>query len=199
MRIVEQSATRLVLKDRTLWISVVCFAAGAAIVYVALSQHKAANAYVSAALFLVFGLAFLQSTDVVLDCAQRNLSLNRLAVFRRTRSRYSFDDISDVQVQASPGQDFHGAVSCRLALVTREAVVPLSVSYQPDLPRHEAMRRAMLDVLGHGPKPETDLVEQMVQQGRLIDAIALLRQREKLDLVTAKQRMEEMQRRWRAP
>ena len=190
MRIVENTPQRLVLRDRTWWISAVCFgAAGLLLVRLAPADR---GALVGAILFVVFGVAFLRSTDLVLDKYQALCSLRRLDVLRVKRLRFAFEDIRDVRVEVEPMAGESHVVSCRLALVTADGVTPLTASYEPDLDRYNRMRDVLMETVFPGKvrPPGADPVKTLVQQGNLIAAVALLRKRDGLDLATAKARVD---------
>jgi hypothetical protein len=193
MRIVEESATRLVLKDRTAWITAVCFLAAVIITWQAV-QHR--EPIIVAAILVAFGVAFLHMTDVVFDKTRRVANLRRLDVIRLTRSSFAFDDIVDVTVQMDPQPDNLNSISCRLAFRTRDATSPLTASYAPDLDPYNAMRDAILGALGRVPDTtvKADPVRELAEAGGIIDAVALLRQRENLDLATARERVAQLQR-----
>src|SRR5262249_360329 len=57
----------------------------------------------------------------------------------------------------------------------------------PDEACYDAMRDAVLDTIlaGRPRPPAADPVRMLVEEGRIIDAVALLRQREKVNLATA--------------
>ena len=97
MRIVENTPERLVLRDRTWWISVICF--GAAAVLLIRFAPADRGALVGAVLFVVFGLAFLRGTDLVFDKVQTLCTLRRLDVLRIKRLRFAFEDIRDFRVE----------------------------------------------------------------------------------------------------
>jgi len=192
MRIVENTPERLVLRDRTLWISAVCFGAAALLLIRFAPADR--GALIGAILFAVFGLAFLRSTDLVLDKYQALCSLRRLDVLRVKRLRFAFEDIRDVRVEVEPMAGEAHTVSCRLALVTADGVTPLTASYEPDLDRYNQMRDVLMETVFPGKvrPPAADPVNTLVQQGNLIAAVALLRTREGLDLATAKARVDEI-------
>ncbi len=83
-------------------------------------------------------------------------------------------------------------ISCRLSLVTPSAVLPRTVSYQPDQERYNAMRDTILEaVFKDAPRPvAVDPARMLVQEGRIIDAVAFLRTRDGLDLAAAKARVD---------
>jgi len=195
MRIVEKSDTRLRLADRTLWVSVACVAAAAFLVGRFGIYGGDLRALAPAALLCVFALAFLRSTDVVFDRFTHLCTVRRFDVVRLKRRAFAFGDIRDVAVEIEPMQENLNALPCRLSLVTGGETIPLTASYEPDLKRFEVMREQILDWLfnqGGKPAAAADPVAALVKAGRTIDAIALLRQREGLDLVTAKDRVDKM-------
>jgi hypothetical protein len=193
LRIVENTETKLRLHDRTLWVTVVCLAAAAInLGYFWLKGGDIGQMAVSG-LFIIFGLAFLRSTDLTFDKIARTCVLHRPDVVRVTRYAFAFDEIKDIQVDTEPVSSDH-VIPCRLRLITANSTVPLSAAYEPDLERYEAMREEILvSVFGKGAKPAAyDPVHTLVKEGRLIDAIRILREREGLDLTTAKARVDKL-------
>ena|ERR1700694_4119935 len=104
MRITENTPSHLRLRDRTLWMSVVCFAAVAVLGGYAACDQAQLEQFIPAALFLMFGLAFLRATDVTFDKAERTCVIRRLDVLRVMRMHLSFADITDVRVEVAPLQ-----------------------------------------------------------------------------------------------
>ena len=194
MRISENTSSRLTLRDRTLWISALCFGlAGIFIVRLAFDPDQP-GLLVPAALFLMFGLALLHATDVTFDKTERTCVIRRLDVMRLTHMRLAFEDIIDVRVEFALFPDDERVPSCRLSLVTASAIVPLTASYQPNQERFNVMRNTVLEVaLGNRPRPTiVDPVRVLVKEGRIIDAVKILRVREGLDLTTASTRVDEL-------
>jgi hypothetical protein len=194
MRISENTPSRLKLRDRTLWISGICFAAAAILIARFAFDRDQPEQLIPAALSLFFGLAFLRATDVTFDKVQRICAIRRFDVLRLTRTSLAFADITDVRVEIAPMQDTEDVLSCRLSLVTASAILPLTAGYEPDQKRYDAMRDTVLDaVFGDGPRPAPlDPVRMLVKEGRIIDAVAILRMREGLDLTTASARVDEL-------
>jgi hypothetical protein len=195
MRITENTASHLKLRDRTLWISAVCFAAAASLIARAAFDQDQFEQLIPAGLSLIFGLAFLRATDVTFDKIERVCAIRRFDVWRIIRRRLAFADITDVRVEIGPSPDDSAAISCRLSLVTASAVEPLTASYEPDQARFNAMRDAVLEVVFKDRrKPAAlDPVRMLVKQGRIIDAVAILRMREGLDRTTASARVDQCQ------
>jgi hypothetical protein len=194
MRITENTPSHLRLRDRTLWISMVCFAAAGVLgVYAACDQGQFEQ-LIPAALSVMFGLAFLRATDVTFDKVERTCVISRLDVVRVTRMRLAFGEIVDARVEIEPLGGDSTVLSCRLSLVTASAIVPVAVSYEPDEPRYNAMRETVLaTVFGDGKRPAAlDPIRMLVKDGRIIDAVAMLRRRDGLDLTTASARIDEL-------
>jgi hypothetical protein len=192
MRITENTSMRLKLRDRTLWISVVCFAA-ASFEVASFAVHGGTwSELVPAAVSVAFGLAFLRATDVTFDKNRRICAVRRFDVIRARRQQLAFHDIKDVRIEVSSGDS--DGISCRLSLVTASGVVPLTAGYEPDLSRHDAMRDTLLDELfGDSPRPAAvDPIHDLVAEGRIVDAIKVLRLRDTLSLTAARARIDEI-------
>jgi hypothetical protein len=73
-------------------------------------------------------------------------------------------------------------------------MIPLSDIYQPDIKRYNEIRNTILEALGkqEALASQPDPVQSLIQQGGIIDAVALLRQRENLDLEAARKRVDEI-------
>jgi len=116
-----------------------------------------------------------------------------LYLLRVRHTRLAFEDVTDVRVEIGPSPDDSAAISCRLSLVTASAVVPLTASYGPYQERYNAMRDTVLElVFRDGTRPAAvDPVRMLVKEGRIIDAVAILRMRDGLYLTTASARVDE--------
>ena len=194
MRISENTPSRLTLRDRTLWISVLCFGSAGIFMLRLACVPDQAGLLVPTALFLMFGLAFLHATDVTFNKTERICAIRRLDVVRLTHMRFAFEDIIDVRVEIAPFPDDERVPSCRLNLVTASAIVPLTASYQPDQERFNVMHDTVLEVvLGNRPRPvAVDPARVLTKEGRIIDAMAILRKRYGSDLTTASARVDEL-------
>lgn len=194
MRISENTPSHLKLRDRTLWISAVCFATAVILLVCFAFDRDQSEQLIPAALSLMFGLAFLRATDVTFDKIARICFVRRFDVLRVMRMRLAFEEITDARVEIAPMPDDAAVLSCRLSLVTASAIVPLTVSYEPDQARYNAMRDTVLEaVFGNSPRPAAlDPVRMLVKEGRIIDAVAILRMRDGLDLTTASARVDKL-------
>jgi hypothetical protein len=178
------------LRDRTLWLSTI-FLGAAALLAVGVVRDREPGLLIPAGLFLIFALAFLRASDVTFDKITRACTIRRLDVLRLTRTRLGFEDIVDARVEIEPMPDDPRAPSCRLSLVTTSAAVPLTAAYEPSKERYAAMREAVLDtIFGDRPRPAAaDPIQRLVNEGRIIDAVSMLRVREGIDLKTARERL----------
>jgi hypothetical protein len=194
MRITENTSSRLTLRDRTLWISAVCFAGASAILARVAFNYDQPDGLIPAAVCVLFGLPFLRATDVTFDKIDRICAIRRFDVLQMKRTRLAFADITDVRVEIAPMPDDGASISCRLSVVTASAVVPLTASYAPDQPRYNAMRDTVLEaVFEDRPRPAAlDPVRMLVKEGRIIDAVTILRVRDGLDLTSASARVDEL-------
>ena len=194
MRIVENSPNRVVLRDRTAWISFVCGGAAVIIAAIAISRGEP-KALISAALFAMFAIAFLRTSDVIFDKVARSYTLRRRDMWRVTRKVIPFASIKDVLIDTMVS-DAPGATFYRLSLSTSEGDVPFSVSYEADADRFEQMRSVLVNaIFGQASAPPLqDPVRALVAAGRSIDAISLLRQREGIGLTEAKARIDDIRR-----
>ena len=184
----------LALRDRTLWLSAILIGA-AVLLAVGVVRDREPRLLIPAGLFVIFALAFLRATDVTFDKIARTCVIRRLDVLRLTRIQLGFDDIMDARIETEPMPDAPAVPSCRLSLVTQSAVMPLTASYEPSRERYDAMREAVLDaIVNNRPRPvAADPVHLLVKEGRIIDAVSMLRVRESLDLKTARERVKALQ------
>ena len=191
MRIAENTPSRLVLRDRTLWISTLLLGVAAVLLVHYAKAHD--QTLISALVWVAFALPFLRSTDVIFDKSEGICTLRRLDMLRLTSTRLEFRDLKDIRVETCPMDDTQ-SVSCRLSLVTASATLPLTASYEPSLERYNQMRETIVDaVFPASRRPvAVDPIQDLVRQGRTIDAVALLRKREGVDLTAAMARVAEM-------
>jgi hypothetical protein len=199
MRIASQTPTELVVKDSTLWMTILF--AGIAIA-LALSVGVAQPVKLLApAVFLVFGTITARGTTFTFDAMQRTVTWTGFKPFKAESGTILFDEIEDVTVEASSmGSD---GITYRLALKTKQATVPMAYSYSNSRDGYAALREQLLTFIKPGLQPppaapstegipadlEVSLRSLLIQR-RKIDAIALLRTREQISLTEAKKRVD---------
>lgn len=97
MPISGNTPSRLKLRDRTLWISAVCFAAATILGVRFAFDHDQFEQVLPAALSVTFGLAFPRATEVTFDKAERICTVRWIDVLRVMRMRLAFVDIADLR------------------------------------------------------------------------------------------------------
>ncbi len=138
---------------------------------------------------LLVALALLEQAHVVVDPAARSLVWRRRFALRTLSGSLAFDDISAVYAERSTGGD--RVPSRRLVIGTRNGeTIPLTAGYRPDadqvILRASEQIRAVL-----GPQPASgDTAQAMVKAGRIVEAIAFLRESEGLSPTGAKRRID---------
>ena len=143
MRIVENDQGRLVLRDRTYWVTYACGAASSFALFFALKLGDP-RALMPAALFGFFGLAFLHSSEVVFDKGTRVCTVRRRDLWRVKRQEIPFCEISGVDIDTRNIDTNYSVVSCRMSLRTNTGALPLTASYEPSLEDYRAMRQSIL-------------------------------------------------------
>ena len=195
MRISEDSAQRLVVQDQSTWITALCFIAAAFILIVPVIAGEGFVNIWLALLLVGFGLAFLRSSTAEFDKATQVCTFSKRTVIKRSRIRIPFSDIRDVKLEVEPLNSSAQQPNYQLSLATPSGMIPLSDAYEPNQDRQDQIRKAILEAVGRQEllEHQADPVRALVEQGRIVDAVALLRKRDHLDLTTARQRVAEMQ------
>ncbi|HLI66254.1 MAG TPA: hypothetical protein VKU90_07795 [Caulobacteraceae bacterium] len=190
MRIVEDTPQRVVLRDRTLWITWVCFGAAAFIAVQGAAHQMGTRAIFPAVIFFLFGAFFLRSTDALFDKAAHVLTLRRRNILAVTRNEIPFDQIQDIKVEPFVGS--HGRPSCRLVLSLADGPLPLTASFEGDEERYAAVRETLADIVfaGRARPAATPLAEVAAQSGRPVDAAFLMSRRDGVDFGVALDRAE---------
>jgi hypothetical protein len=192
MRIAENSPERLLLKEETVWVSVICGLA-AGWLFVGGVPRTGWKAALIASVFFLFGLAFFRTARVTFDRAQQLALIEQRTVFRRRAVTVPFAEIQDVLIDVSSAGR-RGTPATRLVLSTPAGAQPLATVYTSSFATHARVRIAVLEFLG---KPVGDALQEslryMLAQRQLIGAVELVRLRDKVDLKTALQRVKELQ------
>lgn len=203
MRIVRQSPTELVVKNSSLWMSIVCGGGALALILFGIAKAQP-NLFLVAAFFLLFATITARETTFTFDGLERVTRWSGYKPFKSESGSIRFDDISDITIEAM-SMDKSG-MTYRLTLQTANGPVPMANAYSGSRDGYASLRRQILAFvkpgLQHEP-PETHVdgipadlassIRSLLQQGRTIDAIALLRAREKIGLTEAKKRVEALQ------
>lgn len=140
----------------------------------------------------LIALVMLEQCRFRLDPISRLIEWEQRWGFRRRAGVVPFSEITHVSVDVPIGDT--GIPSRRVVLhLANGTLLPITVGYKPDV--DGAIERAaetIRVVLGHRAPTTADSVRVLVQQGRRIDAVKLLVEKENLTLTEAKQRIDRL-------
>jgi hypothetical protein len=194
MRIVRQTEQELVIRDSMTWLSVFFALVSSPLLYAAL-VHGAKTQF-AAGIFLLIALFCLRRTTFVFDARQRIVRWHGIRVLKVYSGSMPFSEITEIGTETMPSP--HGQPLYRLTLITQQGRTPLSDNYGGGGQRVDKIRETIatfikLDTASTGGDSELDAsIRSLLQQGRKIDAITLVRTREDLDLTQAVLRVEEV-------
>lgn len=160
-----------------------------------LAGDKEAIGIVLGCLLCAFGAVLLFRRDrFEFDKQNRRLRWSKWSLARASSGEVDFADILDVTLESTSGAE--GGGSYRVALRTRNGVVPLTESYSGHADDWRPTADRIREIIGHaGERPADGDTAALVDQGRTIDAVRQLRETEGLDLAQAKARVDAMERR----
>ena len=201
MRIASQSPTELVVKDSSVWISVLCASVALALILFGIVKAQP-NTFAGAAFFLLCGIIGARTTAFTFDGVRRVVQWNGYKPFKRASGTIPFDDISDIVVEATSGGD---AITYRLSLTTSQGAVPMAYVYTSSKDGYAELRSQILGFIRPGlagAPPDTGVnadgipadldssIRSLLNQRRKIDAIELLRSRGRIGLTEAVKRID---------
>jgi hypothetical protein len=204
MHIVRQSPTELVVKDSSLWMSAICGAGALFVVLFGIAKHEP-KSFLAAAFFVLFAAITARGTTFIFEGFDRVARWQSYWLFKNRSGTVRFDDIRDVTVEAMSTD--RNAMTFRLVLQTTNGPVPMANAYGASRDSYASLRQQILAFLKPGLEPEPqpgesqvdgippDLVssiQSLLAQRRRIDAVALLRSRERISLAEAKRRIDAM-------
>ena len=141
---------------------------------------------------LLVAIVFLERASFHFSPATRIVTWRRRWALRDRSGRTPFNAIQSVLVERPIGDD--GTPSRRIVLKTMEGDIPITVGYRPDgdgAVLHIASR--LRGMLGHDTGASHLInVQALIAAGKTIEAIRVLREEERLSLVDAKRRVEEL-------
>lgn len=197
MRIVRNTATELVLRESSLWISALLTAAALPLFYVSTLPGKRGDLIV-AIFFVVAALVWLRNATVTFDATQRIVYWRRMRFFRSVSGAVPFSEVAGIGTETSSGHG--GATLYRLTLLTGQTAIPFTDIYTGGRDRWVHLRETAQRFLEThsgiplpGPVPSLDAsLRSLLRQGRRIEAIRLLESSEHLDLTSATQRVNQL-------
>jgi ribosomal protein L7/L12 len=129
----------------------------------------------AAGFFFVAYLAIYEDSRFSFDKSRRTVIWQRRTLFSRKSGVVPFSQVDAVLAEALADSD--GSVTRRLALRTKNGVIPFSRAYTGD-PDGEMIRVAadLNGLFGHQPAAEVkSAIEEMLDAGREIDAVRMIR------------------------
>jgi hypothetical protein len=201
MRITSQTPQELIVQDGSVWVSYICAASALVIIFFSIAENKI-NGLLTASFFLLCAIIADRRTTFTFDAMQRVVRWRGKKFLKVESGMIPFDDITDIGTEAS---DSDGVTCYRLTILTRDGVFPMAYAYTGRADAYAALRKQILDFIRPGsytssPPPgilssgiPADLepsIRSLLAQGRKIDAVALLRSTQRIDLTDAMSRIE---------
>jgi hypothetical protein len=149
----------------------------------------------SAMTLLLVALLFFESSSFQFSRTARTVTWRRRWAMRRRSGSLAFGDIVSVQAERPMGDD--GTPSRRIVLRTRDGgTIPITVGYQPDGDGAVLeIANRLRALLGQSPEQNrAQIVRTLVEAGKTIEAIRVLREEAGLSLTAAKQHVDELRR-----
>jgi len=203
MHVVRKTNQELMILDSSIWISVFLFWVSLFVAYRVMLQHNARSLLVDG-VFLLFILLFWRKEVVVFDAARQQVTWTRRRIFKVATGTIPFSDITGIGMETSTADN--NVLLYRLAILTTQGSVPMADSYAGDQKKYEKLKEEILDFLkldsgkvttasetahSRGIEDEAS-VRSLLQQGRRIDAIQLVRSTQNLGLTEATNRVAAM-------
>lgn len=200
MRIIRQSATELVVKDSSVWMSVLCIGGALAVGCFAWMKGEPKSLFVTA-FFLLFAAIAARATTCTFDALEQVVRWRGFRLFKTSSGTVRFEDIRDITVEAM-SMDKSG-MTYRLVLQTAQGPVPLANAYSGSSDGYAKLRREILAFIRPGldaaiapsagvdgiPADLESSIRTLLDQQRVMDATVLLRARERISLTEAKKRI----------
>lgn len=207
MKIIRQTPAELVVQDSSLWISLICALAATFLLYFVVAQHQT-RVWYAIAFFLLCALVWLRRSTFTFSAATQRIDWNRLRFFTTKTGTIAFSDVRSINIESSSSDK--GTLTYRLAIATiSQGIVPMSGVYTSGQRHIESLRDTVQQFVkpaDSGATPAAfstasasiplnadaartaalnDSIRGLLQQGRKVDAILLVRQSEHLDLTEA--------------
>jgi hypothetical protein len=189
------------VRDSSLWLSAIFIAAALFLLYFVVVQGDR-RAMVAMAVTLALALVWARRSTFTFSAATQRIDYTRLRWLRTASGTIPFSDVQAVHIETMSSDK--GTMVYRLALATREGSLPMSDEYSGGRKHIECLRdtiqqfiqpAASSNLAAFAPpaaNPDAartaaldDSVRNLLQQGRKVDAILLVRQSEHLDLTEA--------------
>jgi hypothetical protein len=194
LRIVRQTDTELILRESTLWISLLLALAALPLFYASTLPGKRGNLIV-AIFFAAGALVWLRKATVVFDVPRRTVYWRRMRFFRSAAGAVPFSEIAGIGTETSSGSG--GSTLYRLTLITGQKPIPFTDTYGGGRDRWAMLRETtqrFLQAHSGNPLPAhlDESLRALLRRGRKVEAVRLLESAEHLDLSTATQRVNQL-------
>lgn len=201
MHVTRKTNQELVILDSSIWISVFLLCVSLFVAYRLMLQHNPRGMLLDG-LFLIFILLFWRKEVVVFDAARQQATWTRRRLFKIASGTIPFSEITGIGIEATPADR---VLTYRLAILTSQGSIPMSDSYAGGQQKYENLRQEIMDFLKlDSSKPGSDSalttgihdeasVRALLNQGRRIDAIQLVRTTQNLSLTEAHDRVTALQ------
>jgi hypothetical protein len=202
MKIVRQTRDELVIQDSGLVLCAILGVVGFPMLAAGILPGRHADLF-GAGFFLICAAICLRKTAFTFDAARRQVRWNGRRLFKVSSGEIPFGTIKDIGIEAISGEK---GPTYRLSVLTSSGPVPMAYTYGGNRKKYESQRDAILEFIQPGNRIASSLpqggtaamneasIRSLLLQGRKIDAVALVRSSEKLDLMRAMRRVEEIDR-----
>ena len=200
MHVTRKTNQELVVVDGSIWLSLIMLCAAAFMAFQAISL-RTRNWWISVGLLSLFALIAWRRETVTFDAASQQVQWVRRRAFKLASGTVSFSEMRGITMESI--SDSHGVLSYRLTILTTDKPVPMSDGYGGGQAHYEALRKQILEFLNMdkttspGPGDEAS-IRALLQQGRKMDAIKLVRTSYQLDLTEAVDRVNEIDEKMKA-
>lgn len=200
MHVTRKTNQELVVLDSSIWISIFLLIVSAFMTYRLLLENNRRGLWIDA-IFLLFILLFWRREVVVFDAARQQAIWTRRRLFNVATGAIPFSEITGIGMETTSSGN---ALTYRLSILTAKGSTPMSDSYASGQKKYEDLRKEIQDFLkiDNSTSPSSSTlttgiddeasVRSLLQQGRRIDAIQLIRTTQKLSLVEATNRVAAM-------
>ena len=198
MHIARRSNQELVIVDSSIWLSLPLLCGFVVILYRLVPIHARLVDYLGAAFLLLFALVFWRKEVVVFDAGRQQAEWTRRRLFRLATGTIPFSEISGIGMETTSAKN--NVLVYRLTILTTHGSVPMADNYAGDRQKYEKLKREILEFLhldagdansaaGSSGIDDEASVRSLLEQGRRIDAIQLVRSTQKIGLAEATDRV----------
>ncbi len=200
MHALRKTNQDLVFVDSTIWLAVLLLGFSMFAAYRSYVAGSRAG-FIAVGFLLLCGFLFWRKEIVTFDAGRQQAEWTRRRAFSVTSGTVPFSEITGIGMETTMAGS-RGELSYRLTILTRDKPVPMSDVYNGNQGHYESIRQEILaflkldagaatssqDVGQAGIDDEASVVS-LLQQGRRIDAIELVRSRQKISLTEATNRV----------